>query len=58
MAPTLTGITSNFTSLKPPIQSKSACQPPSPQRQAESDQDGHPGRVKREGAAGEPNKGG
>ena len=28
VAPALTGITSHFTSPKPPIQSKSACQPP------------------------------
>jgi hypothetical protein len=28
VAPALTGITSNFTSPKPPIQSKSTCHPP------------------------------
>jgi len=30
---------------------------PTLQGQAESDQDGHPGKVKREGAAAEPKKG-
>jgi len=57
VAPALTSITSNFTSPRPPIQSKSAC-PPTSQDRAESDQDGHPGKVTREGAAGELKKGG
>jgi len=52
VAPALTGITSNFKSPKPPIQSKSDCQLPTPQGQAESAQNGHPDRVKAKGAAG------
>jgi len=40
----LTGITSNLKFPKPPILSKSACLPPTPQEQAESDQDEHPNK--------------
>ncbi|MBE0524602.1 MAG: hypothetical protein IBX40_09765 [Methanosarcinales archaeon] len=57
MAPALTGIPSNLTSPKPPIQSKSACHPPHHKgRRCKSGR--APGKSEDEGAAGEPKKDG
>jgi|GEM_PF-6660150 len=56
LAPALTGITSNFTSPQTADSIEKRLPPPTTQEQAESDQDGHPDRVKREVAV-EPKKG-
>jgi len=58
VAPALTGTTYNFTPQNHQINRKAPASPPKPQGQAESDQEGHPARVKTKGAAGEPKRNG
>jgi hypothetical protein len=55
-APDLTSITSNFTFPQTAGSIAKRLPSPTPQERAKAEQDGHPGRVKREGAAGKPKK--